>query len=612
MTTGYPSAHSRSGSRSSGRGEGEKRSLRRIAKIQVLFLALFLALAVRVVTLDVLNHSFWAKASVQQVRSTLTTKALRAGVYDRNGLTLAVSRPTALVLADNFQIKHPLKEARALSPLVHMSVAKLRAMLSTRNGYVPITNSLSLDEGRHVAALNFSGIVVQNSSMRSYPQGAVAQSLIGGLNSQGLGNAGIELGNNKILAGQNGVSRLFLTPSGVAIPGEASTVIKRAVAGTGLELTIDSSLQYITEQDLAQAINSTRAVSGIAVVMDVKTGDILADASLVNTRVNPGVLGRIPTWQKNIGVGGVQASINNLAFTSAYEPGSVFKVVTFSAALAQGTINAQTRFTVPGQVVVGTRKFHDAEAHGTLHLSATQILAQSSNIGTYLVGKTIGENAILAAVQRFGFGVPTGLNFPGETRGLVVDAARYYAADNVALPIGQVDAVPPIQVLDAYNAIANGGVFVAPRLVRGYVYPNGTVKATPKSSTRQVLSPSVDKSMIQMLEQVVLSGTGANAIIPGYLVAGKTGTATIPTPGKDTLLAHAYNASFVGFAPANHPVLSMIVILQRPQTTIFGGAVAAPVFKAVMGYALRHYGIPSSGISQKPLTGKTNISSDVT
>jgi cell division protein FtsI (penicillin-binding protein 3) len=172
--------------------------------------------------------------------------------------------------------------------------------------------------------------------------------------------------------------------------------------------------------------------------MDVKTGEILANASLVNTRVNPGVLGKIPTWQKNIGVGGVQASINNLAFTSAYEPGSVFKVVTFSAALAQGTINAQTPFTVPGQVVVGTRKFHDAEAHGTLHLSATQILAQSSNIGTYLVGKTIGENSILAAVQRFGFGLPTGLNFPGETRGLVVDASRYYASDNVALPIGQV------------------------------------------------------------------------------------------------------------------------------------------------------------------------------
>ena len=612
MTTGYPSAHSRSGSRSTNRAGGERRSLRRIAGIQVVFLLIFIALIVRLVTLDVLNHSFWSKSSVAQVRSTLTTKALRAGIYDRNGLTIAVSRPTALVLADNFQIKDPLKEARALSPLVHIPVEKLRAMLSTHNGYVPVTHSLNLDQGRHIASLNFPGIVVQNSSMRSYPQGTIAQSLIGGLDSQGLGNAGIELASNSTLAGQNGVSRLFLTPSGVAIPGETATVIKKAVAGTGLELTIDSSLQYVTEQNLAQAINSTHAVSGVAIVMDVKTGEILANASLVNTRVNPGVLGKIPTWQKNIGVGGVQASINNLAFTSAYEPGSVFKVVTFSAALAQGTINANTPFTVPGHIVVGTRKFHDAEAHGTLHLTATQILAQSSNIGTYLVGKTIGKNAILAAVQRFGFGLPTGLTFPGETRGLVVNAANYYASDNVALPIGQVDAVPPIQVLDAYNAIANGGVFVSPKLVRGYVYPNGSMKPTPKSAKRRVLSASVDQTMIQMLEQVVLAGTGSNAIIPGYLVAGKTGTATIPTPGKDTLLAHAYNATFVGFAPANHPVLSMIVIVQRPQTTIFGGAVAAPVFKAVMGYALRHYGIPSSGVSQKPLTGKTNISSDVT
>ncbi len=612
MTTGYPSAHSRSGSRSTNRAGGERRSLRRIAGIQVVFLLIFIALIVRLVTLDVLNHSFWAKSSVAQVRNTLTTKALRAGIYDRNGLTIAVSRPTALVLADNFQIKDPLKEARALSPLVHIPVEKLRAMLSTHNGYVPVTHSLNLDQGRHIASLNFPGIVVQNSSMRSYPQGTIAQSLIGGLDSQGLGNAGIELASNSTLAGQNGVSRLFLTPSGVAIPGETATVIKKAVAGTGLELTIDSSLQYVTEQNLAQAINSTHAVSGVAIVMDVKTGEILANASLVNTRVNPGVLGKIPTWQKNIGVGGVQASINNLAFTSAYEPGSVFKVVTFSAALAQGTINANTPFTVPGHIVVGTRKFHDAEAHGTLHLTATQILAQSSNIGTYLVGKTIGKNAILAAVQRFGFGLPTGLAFPGETRGLVVNAANYYASDNVALPIGQVDAVPPIQVLDAYNAIANGGVFVSPKLVRGYVYPNGSMKSTPKSAKRRVLSASVDQTMIQMLEQVVLAGTGSNAIIPGYLVAGKTGTATIPTPGKDTLLAHAYNATFVGFAPANHPVLSMIVIVQRPQTTIFGGAVAAPVFKAVMGYALRHYGIPSSGVSQKPLTGKTNISSDVT
>jgi cell division protein FtsI/penicillin-binding protein 2 len=183
----------------------------------------------------------------------------------------------------------------------------------------------------------------------------------------------------------------------------------------------------------------------------------------------------------------------------------------------------------------------------------------------------------------------------------------------VALPIGQVDAVPAIQVLDAYNAIANGVNFIEPKLVRGYVYANGAVKATPPSAKREAISPSVDTTMVKMLEQVVLAGTGTNAIIPGYSVAGKTGTATMPYPGKDKLLVGDYNASFVGFAPANNPVLSMIVVVERPETTIFGGAVAAPIFQQVMSYALHHYNIPSYCANQKPLHGAgASISSDVT
>jgi cell division protein FtsI (penicillin-binding protein 3) len=211
-----------------------------------------------------------------------------------------------------------------------------------------------------------------------------------------------------------------------------------------------------------------------------------------------------------------------------------------------------------------------------------------------------------------GFGQTTSINFPGETQGLLVNAANWYASDQVALPIGQVDAVPAIQVLDAYNAIANGGVFVEPKLVRGYVYANGTLKATAPSTKREVLSPSVDATMVKMLEQVVLAGTGTNAVIPGYSVAGKTGTATIPYPGKDKLTAN-YNATFVGFAPANNPVLSMIVVVERPLNNIYGGTVAAPVFQEVMSYALHHYGIPSDGTVQKPLTGPAaSVSSNVT
>jgi len=346
--------------------------------------------------------------------------------------------------------------------------------------------------------------------------------------------------------------------------------------------------------------------------MDVKTGQILADASLVNTATKAGVLGPIPAWGTSVGVPGIEQTINDLAFTQAYEPGSVFKVVTFSAALAAGDITPTSVFTIPNSMIVGGRLFHDAENHGLEHLSATQILAQSSNIGTYEVGTRVGENGILAQVQRLGFGQTTAVNFPGETAGLLVDAAHWYASDQAALPIGQVDAVPPIQVLDAYNTIANGGTFVEPSLVRGYVQPNGVTTPVAPSATRQALTPAVASTMNTMLQQVVLAGTGTNAIIPGYTVAGKTGTASIPYPGKDLLLSGQYYASFVGYAPANNPVLSMIVVIERPQTTIYGGSASAPVFQQVMSYALRHYGIPSSGTIVKPLTGSASIASDVT
>jgi cell division protein FtsI (penicillin-binding protein 3) len=476
-----------------------------------------------------------------------------------------------------------------------------------------VNKQLDLSDGRRMTNDAFPGIVVQSSSIRSYPNGTLAESLLGGVNTKGSGTAGLEYEYQKQLAGQTGETREFVSASGVNLPGSHSTVIKKATPGVGLELTIDSSLQFVTERALAKQLKATDGVTGVAVVMDVKTGQILADASLVNTAADPGVLGATPSWGSPVGVPGVDQTINNLAFTQAYEPGSVFKVVTFSAALQAGLMTPTTVFAVPNSVQVGGRHFHDAEVHSLEHLTATQVLAQSSNIGTYEVGSLVGENGILAQVERLGFGATTSVNFPGETSGLLVNADNWYPADQVALPIGQVDAVPPIQVLDAYNTIANNGVLVEPQLVRGYVYANGTTKAAPQSATRQALTPAVAGTMNSMLQQVVLDGTGTNAIIPGYSVAGKTGTASIPYPGKDALLSGAYNASFVGFAPANAPVLSMIVVIERPTSTIFGGAVAAPVFQQVMSYALHHYGIPSNGTVVKPLKdANASIGSDVT
>jgi cell division protein FtsI (penicillin-binding protein 3) len=559
----------------------------------------------------VVDHAHYATLSVEQVKETLTTTALRGGIYDRDGQTLAISRPTSLVVADDFQIKQPTTEAAAMSPLVHVPVAQLTALLSRHSGYVVINNALDLTDGRRVSSLAFPGIVVQDSSVRTYPDGTLATSLLGGVNAAGSGTTGIEYEYQKLLAGQTGKTREFVSASGVNLPASRSTVIRPAKPGVGMELTIDSSLQYVAERDLAQQLQAEDGLTGLAVVMDVKTGQILADASLVNTKTNAGALGPIPAWGKSVGYSGIDQTINNLPFSQAYEPGSVFKVVTFSAALQAGLITPNTVFAVPNSVVVGGRYFHDAENHGLEHLTATEVLAQSSNIGTYEIGLRVGESGILAQVQRLGFGQTTSINFPDETSGLLVNAANWYASDRVALPIGQVDAVPAIQVLDAYNAIANGGVFVEPKLVRAYVSANGATTATPPSATRVVLSKSADATMIKMLEQVVLDGTGTEAIIPGYTVAGKTGTATIPFPGKDKL-TDSYNATFVGFAPANNPILSMIVVIQRPLNNIYGGSVSAPVFQEIMSYALHHYGIPSNGAIQKPVTGAAAISSDVT
>jgi cell division protein FtsI/penicillin-binding protein 2 len=440
---------------------------RRMKLFRALFILVFLLLGARLFMLQIKDHTHYAKMSVDQVRDDLTTTALRAGVYDRYGQILAVSRPTSLVIADDLQIKDPAREAKAMSPIVQLPVGQLTSMLSEKRGYVIVNGSLDLSDGHKLNSLGFPGIVVENSSVRSYPNGSMATSVLGGTNAAGAGSAGLEYEFQKLLAGQTGVTREFVSSSGVSLPSSLSTVVRKAKPGVGLELTLDTSLQFVTERDLARQLAATGGLTGVAVVMDVKTGEILADASLVNTNTKAGVLGPVPAWGKSVGEPGIEQAVNNLAFTQNYEPGSVFKVVTFSAALQDGLITPTTELTVPNSVVVGGRYFHDAENHGLEHLSATQVLAQSSNIGTYEIGLRVGESGILAQVQRLGFGQMTTVNFPGESPGLLVDASNWYTSDEVALPIGQVDAVPPIEILDAYNSIANGGVFVEPKLVRG-------------------------------------------------------------------------------------------------------------------------------------------------
>jgi cell division protein FtsI (penicillin-binding protein 3) len=549
----------------------------------------------RLVDVQVVRSGHYKAQARNELAVPVKVPALRGGLYSRDGQVLAMSVPTVDVYADDFLITRPAQEAAALAPLLHLPAATVAPMLRLRSGYVALARQIPESAGKTIAADSFPGITVVADSKRVVPNGNLASPVLGVVNWSGRGAAGLEYAFNTALAGRAGAETLLESPAGVALP--QNPVTRTATEpGTGLELTLDEPLQYQTEQALAAQIVASHALSGTAVVMDVKTGEILAMANLVTgtpapSPPSPPAGAAAPIV---IGPGGaVDQAPSNLAVTRLYEPGSVFKLVTFSGALQNGLIGPDTTFSVPDRLALDGSVFHDAEPHPALQLTASQILSQSSNIGTSEIALSLGETRLLAQVKALGFGFPTGLHFPGESAGLLATAASWEPTDLVSLPIGQVDAVTAQQVLDAYNAVANGGVLVQPTLVRGTVSPTGVVTAAARGAAHRVLSPTTNAQLAGMLEQVVSQGTGSSGAVPGYSVAGKTGTAQIPTQGRDAYVTGAYMASFVGFAPADHPVLSAIVVLERP-TPIFGGTVAAPVFSQIMSYALHRYNIPTS------------------
>jgi cell division protein FtsI (penicillin-binding protein 3) len=553
----------------------------------------------RLIDIQVVHSGSYQAAARGESTELITLNSLRGGIYARDGSPLALSVPTDDVIADDFQITHPLKTAKALSPLLGIPAATLAPELHRHSGYVILAKQLAQKVGQKISDDAIPGITMVDDSHRVVPNANLASPVLGGTHASGAGSGGIESAYNRVLAGTAGREKLVESPTGVALPESSVTDRVSSRAGQGIELTLDTQLQYESEQVLAQAIESSQALSGSVVLMDVKTGQIMSMANLVSTHPKAPVTATPPASSATAGVipigpkDAVNEAPSNNAVTQLYEPGSVFKLVTFSAALQDRLINPNSVFSVPDQIPLDGSIFHDADPHPTEQLTATQILAQSSNIGTYEIAQGLGEKRLLAQVGNLGFGKPTGLDFPGESSGLVATPAQWEPTDMVSLPIGQVDAVSALQVLDAYNAVANGGTFVQPKLLQATISQGGHVTKTAASPTHRVFSPSIDTELTSMLEQVVQTGTGTSAVVPGYTVAGKTGTAQIPTTGKDAYTAGAYIASFVGFAPAVNPTFSMIVVLNRP-TPIFGGTVAAPVFSQIMSYALHRYDIPTT------------------
>jgi cell division protein FtsI/penicillin-binding protein 2 len=586
--------------------------------MRLLLVAVFVVMGLRLVQVQEFSHTHYAALATAQLTQTVTVPPVRGGIYDRNGEVLAETVTRQTVVADPQIIKDPTKVAAALAPLLGQSSDSLRSLLTEPSGFVYLAHRVPDAVAAAVTKLGLNGINLVPESQRVVPVGLLAEPVVGTVGWNGAGNSGVEYQYQSTLSGKAGTTSVLESPDGVALPsGDNSTP---AQPGTGLELTLDESVQYVTEQALASEILASHATAGTAVIMDVKTGDILAMANLTSDKAagptatapataptppatpatltahvaaTPNSSGPTLVAQSDTLPAGVSEAPSNSAVTQVYEPGSVFKLVTFSAALADAVVTPTTVLSVPAALPMGKYTFHDAEQHGTESMTATQILAQSSNIGTIEVAQGLGETRLLNQISALGFGKPTGLGIPGESQGLVPGASQWTGTSIGSTPIGQDDAVTAQQVLDAYNAVADGGVFVSPRLVRARVAADGTVTGTAASSSHRVIDPTTDSELTSMLESVVSTGTGTSAQIDGYTVAGKTGTAQIPSPDHLGYITGAYIGSFAGFAPAQHPVLSAIVVLDHP-TPIYGGAVAAPVFSTIMAYALHHYGIPTT------------------
>ncbi|MHB1986858.1 MAG: peptidoglycan D,D-transpeptidase FtsI family protein [Acidimicrobiales bacterium] len=542
--------------------------------------AMIVLLALRVLDVQGLQASRFASYGQSEQFQHIALPALRGTIYDRTGDVLAVSVPRVDVIADDLLI-HSRATVRAaatkLAPILGLGSRRLVANLSEHNGYVPLALDVTTATQNKVAALGLPFVSFVPNQVRKDPTGSLFAPLLGEVGYAGTGLSGIEYLDQRQLAGRQGSEDVAIGPSGTQLPGGAQG-LRAAVQGTGLVLSLDQPLQYEVTKALSAQLLAQRAQSGICVVLDTKTGGILSMVNLVREANKV-----VPAQQ-------------NLATNTVYEPGSVMKLATISGALQEHLITPGEQFSVPYTIWLGGWPFQDAEYHPTELLPVTQILAQSSNVGTIEIAHLLGARRLAYFLQDLGFGQKTALDWPGESPGLVPSLPTWSGSDMGTIPIGTGEAVTALQIVDAYNAVANGGEYVPPKLIQATVGPNGLEHVLSGGRAHRVLDRSTVQELLPMLEDVTANGTGTLAQIPGYTVAGKTGTAQIPSTTGPGYQPGAWNATFVGFVPAQNPQLTAIVVLHHP-STMYGGSASAPVFSTIMKYALRHFDISPSGAS---------------
>ena len=550
-------------------------------RIRLLLGILVLALGgtlLRAVWLQSVRAASLARMADVQHRETVELPASRGTIFDRSGVQLALGEQATTVYADPRQIRNPRAAAILAERTLGVSAEKLYPALADRTkGFVYVARQAdparaALLERRHVGGFGF-----YPEERRAYPEGAVAAQVLGFAGLDGAGLAGLELQLDRFLRGVPGSERIVKDPFGRVI----DVVGERAPReGRDVRLTLDHSIQYTVEQVLGQTVSQWHAKAASAIVLDPRTGAILAMA--VAPRYDANRFARTsPELQRN------------RAVTDTYEPGSTFKLITVAGVVSEGLVTPDTAFTLPYSIHVADRVVHDAESRPTERMTVAQILARSSNVGAITLAENLGSERLVSWIRRFGFGKKTGIDFPGESAGIL---PGYWSGSSIGnVPIGQGIAVTPVQMGAAYAAIANGGVWVRPHLVERVVG-----RAPRRVPRRRIVTPAVAAQLTTMLKDVVSSGTGTSAQIPGYQVAGKTGTAQKPDP-HGGYSSSRYVASFVGFVPASKPRLVVLVAVDEPHGVIWGGSVAAPAFQQIARFCLQYLEIPPDGpVIQQP------------
>ncbi|MEU1197023.1 penicillin-binding protein 2 [Streptomyces sp. NPDC005813] len=584
----------------------------RLRMVSLALTLVMVAFVVRLLQVQAVDASAYAAKAEQNRYVGRTLAAERGGITDRNGVELASSVDAYDITADPTMFTReatkaddaPEQAAALLGPILGEDMDSVAKKLRTKNTrYVLLAHRQTPQVWKQIKDLKqtlgakaetdantvnvLAGVLAVPASKRVYPNGDLAAGILGWVNADGKGGGGVEQALNKQLAGKDGKIR-YAQSGGRQVPTVGSTETP-AVAGSDVELTIDRDIQWAAQDAITDQVRKSKADRGYVIVQDTRTGEILAMANS-------------PGFDPNDLSQANSAAMGNAALQDAFEPGSTAKLMSMAAVLEENAATPDTHVVVPNRLHRGDRLFQDDIDHSTWYLTLNGVLAKSSNIGTILatgqLGKTQKEaNRVLYSyLRKFGIGSHTGLDFPGETAGILARPDAWSTSQQYTIPFGQGVSINAMQAASVYSTIANGGVRVEPTLVRGTKGPDGRFAPAAEPKKTRVVSEKTAKTLAQMLESVVddEQGTGNKARIPGYRVAGKTGTANRVDPATGKY--HGYTSSFAGFAPADKPRVTVYCAIQNAtKGSYFGGQICGPIYKQVMEFALKTLQVPPTG-----------------